>query len=84
MSKVYCVGGFLSGESVDFYSDIYTPISVNDHRDYYSLSAKEILSTEEPRDKYFIHTTNVGDFYIWNNDDSLKNNIINNYINRKI
>ncbi len=84
MSRIYCVGGFLSGKEVEFRSTTYIPISAEDHRDYYSLTAKELSAIKKPCDAYYLYTTDRIDFYIWNNKASLKDNVINKYIRHEI
>lgn len=81
MNKVYCVGGCLDGLEVDMKGIEYMPISKEDRRDYFDLSAKELINTEEPRDKYFLHKIGeLRDFYIWNDDPELKENLADRYL----
>ena len=85
MSKVYCVGGYLHGIEVEMQGGDYIPVSKIDHRHYWNLSAKEIINIEEPKDRYFLHKIGeLRDFYIWNDDSRLKENLADNYIKGKI
>ncbi|HAV5501172.1 TPA: hypothetical protein JI107_17670 [Acinetobacter baumannii] len=85
MSKVYCIGGFLAGKEVEFVGETFIPLSKEDPRDYFLIGSKEINQIEQPLDTYhFYRIHEVRDFYIWNNQPELKENLGNKYINNEV
>ncbi|MFM6906221.1 MAG: hypothetical protein ACKOUU_09335 [Acinetobacter tjernbergiae] len=85
MSEVLCVGGYLHGKEVELKFEHYIPVSKLDHRHFGDLSAEEQVNSEEPEDKYYLYRIgNLKDFYIWNDDPKLKENLADNYMKNKI